>query len=273
MKKCNDFSVLMPVYFFDDSMLFKRAIESVFTNTLIPKYLYIIVDGPLSSSLNSVIKFVKNKYKHRLKVYRLKKNMGLTKALNFGLKKISEEIIVRADADDINNHQRFSILISEINKGFDIVGSNITEYINQKKMFIRSVPTNKSDIKSFVRYRNPFNHMSVVFRRSKILLLGGYPELNFFEDYALWAKAIKFNLNLKNINKSLVNVSVNKNFYKRRGGYSYLICIYRFQKYLLSLNLINKKIFIFNVISRCIVAIAFPPFRKIFYNILLRSGK
>ena len=273
MKKFSDFSVLMPVYFSDDSELFKKAIESVFSNTLIPKYLYIIVDGPLSSSLNNVINLAKNKYRQKLKVYRLKKNMGITKALNYGLKKISEEIIVRADADDINSHQRFSILITEINKGFDIVGSNITEFISQKKMFIRVVPTNKSDIKSLIRYRNPFNHMSVVFRRSKILMLGGYPELKFFEDYALWAKAIKYNLNLKNINKSLVDVSVNKNFYKRRGGFSYLICIYRFQKYLLRLNLINKKIFFLNLISRFFVAIVFPSLRQFIYNIGLRSIK
>lgn len=271
MKKFSDFSVLMPVYFLDDAILFSKAIKSVFRNSKPPKYLYIIADGPLTNGLNETIKIAKNKYAHRLKIFHLKENRGLTNALNYGLNKITEEIVIRADADDINNVQRFALLLKEINKGFDIVGSNITEFLNEKKMFIRAVPSSNEDIKKVIQYRNPFNHMSVVFRRSKIIMLGGYPEMRFFEDYALWAKAIKFNLNLKNINKSLVNVAVNNNFYKRRGGFSYLKCIYRFQKYLLSLNLINKKKFYLNICFRFIVALLFSPLRQIIYNIVLRS--
>jgi glycosyltransferase involved in cell wall biosynthesis len=271
MNKFNEFSVLMPVYFADDHEIFKRAISSIFNNSKQPRYLYIVVDGPLSTMLNKVINQTKAEYSKQCKIFRLKKNMGIIKALNFGLNKASEEIIIRADADDINNSHRFSILLNGINKGYDIVGSNITEFLDHKKLLTRYVPINSSDIKKVLKYRNPFNHMSVAFRRSKIISLGGYPELKFFEDYALWAKAIQSNLKVKNINKSLVNVTVNKNFYKRRGGFFYISSIVNFQKYLLNLKVIDKKIFFFNILIRSFVAIIFSSLRYFIYNFFLRA--
>lgn len=271
MNKFSEFSVLMPVYFADDHEILKRAISSIFNNSKQPKYLYIVVDGPLSTILNKVISQTKAKFSNQCKIFRLKKNMGITKALNFGLKKASEEIIIRADADDINNSLRFSILLDCINKGFDIVGSNITEFLDDKKMLTRHVPINSTDIKKVIKYRNPFNHMSVAFRRSKIISLGGYPELKYFEDYALWAKALQSNLKVKNINRSLVNVTVNKNFYKRRGGFFYLISIVDFQKYLLDIKVIDKKIFILNIIIRFFVAIISSSLRYFIYNFFLRA--
>ena len=271
MKKSNVFSVLMPVYLGDNADIFKKSITSIFNNSVLPKYLYLIIDGPLTIELNKIIKESKVEYASKLKIFRFKKNMGITKALNYGLEKITEEVIIRSDADDINNFEKFSLLLESINQGYDIVGSYITEFLDGKKMLVRYVPGKEKAIRKVIKYRNPFNHMSVAFRRSKIINLGGYPELRFFEDYGLWARAIKFNFKVKNINKSLVNVTVNNNFYKRRGGFLYLRYIYNFQKYMLKIGVINKKIFILNLMIRFFVATLFNPLRLFFYNTFLRS--
>jgi glycosyltransferase involved in cell wall biosynthesis len=265
------FSVLMPVYFADKPKLLDKAINSVFKNTICPNYLYLIIDGKISTNLNLVILKYKKIYNSKIRIYKLKKNLGLSYALNFGLKKIREEIVIRADADDINMKSRFVNLLNKISNGYDIVGSNITEYVNSKKNFLKKVPLIQADIASFIKYRNPFNHMSVAFRKSKILKLGGYPSLHFFEDYALWAKAIRFKFKVANLDKSLVKVFIDNNFYKRRGGLKYLIHIINFQKFLLDQEVISKKIFFFNCVVRVFFAILSSTARSFFYKRLLRK--
>lgn len=51
-----------------------------------------------------------------------------------------------------------------------IVGSNIEEFTTDENIIIgkRLVPTTYSDIKKYCIIRNPFNHMSVCFRKSAI---------------------------------------------------------------------------------------------------------
>jgi glycosyltransferase involved in cell wall biosynthesis len=265
------FSVLMPIYFGDKPKLLDKALNSVFKNTICPNHLYLIIDGQISTNLNLVILKYKKIYNSKIRIYRLKKNLGLSNALNFGLKKIREEIVIRADADDINMKSRFRHLLNKISEGYHVVGSNITEYTNNKKNFSKKVPLTQADIASLIKYRNPFNHMSVAFRKSKILKLGGYPSLHFFEDYALWAKVIRFKFKVANLDKSLVKVFVDNNFYKRRGGLKYIIYIINFQKFLLDQEIISKKTFFFNCILRVFFAILSSTARSFFYKRLLRE--
>jgi hypothetical protein len=72
----------------------------------------------------------------------LSKNVGLALALNEGIKKINYPWVVRADADDFNFKNRFSVLAREINHNtnmqieeekFDFRGPrNVKENYNKK---------------------------------------------------------------------------------------------------------------------------------------------
>lgn len=267
----NKFSVLMPVYFGDQPRLLDKAIISVFKNSIRPKYLYLIIDGPIRLSLDLIILKHKKNFGAKICIHKLKKNRGLSIALNIGLKKIKDDIVIRADADDINSSERFKNLLKKINEGYDVVGSNIIEYSENKLTTIRKVPTNQSDIIFWIKYRNPFNHMSVAYKKSKILKLGGYPHLHFFEDYALWAKVVKANLRVTNLNKILVKAFVDNNFYKRRGGFKYLLNIYNFQKFLLDQKIISINIFLVNCIIRSFFSMLSSPLRYFFYKKFLRN--
>jgi glycosyltransferase involved in cell wall biosynthesis len=266
-----NFCVLMPIYYGDKPKLLDKAINSVFKNSICPKHLYLIIDGQISPNLNLIILKYKKIFNSKIRIYKLKKNFGLSYALNYGLKKIKEEIVIRADADDINMKERFRYLLNKIYEDYDIVGSNIIEYSNNNKYFVKKVPSSQADIASFIKYRNPFNHMSVAYRKSKILKLGGYPSLYFFEDYALWAKAIKSKLKVTNLNKTLVKVFVNNNFYKRRGGLKYLRYVINFQRFLLDQEINSKKTFFFNCIIRGFFSIISNNVRSFFYKRLLRE--
>lgn len=60
MKK--DISVAMSVYKSDNPIYLHVAIESVFNQTLLPKEVVLVGDGPLSTDLNDVISELQQKY-------------------------------------------------------------------------------------------------------------------------------------------------------------------------------------------------------------------
>ena len=83
------FSVLMCVYINDDPILFDKALESVFLNTLSPDKLVLVSDGPLTTDLEEIVQAY-SKYSNLLLI-RLPTNVGFVSALNEGLKYIDTE--------------------------------------------------------------------------------------------------------------------------------------------------------------------------------------
>ena len=58
----------------------------------------------------------------------MNEKVGLDKALNIGLKNCRNEIVFRADGDDINLENRFEMQLPYLLSGYDVVGSSIDEY-------------------------------------------------------------------------------------------------------------------------------------------------
>ena len=80
----------------------------------------------------------------------------------------------------------------EINKDISILGSFIKEFnstpgdLNQ----IRKVPSNTIDINLRKKFRNPFNHMTVAFKKTAVEEVGGYKDMPGYEDYYLWLRLL-----------------------------------------------------------------------------------
>lgn len=234
------FTVLMAVYHNDDIELFNLAVQSVFANTLLPYCCLIVVDGPVPEALDSAISSLEKAYGPQIQFLRLSKNIGLAKALNVGIAEIQAEWIVRADADDINLPNRFLELAKAIqeNPKVDLLGSNILEVDKQgSSVGIREVPTSEVDIRQFAKSRNPFNHMTVAYRRSAVLECGGYPDVYLREDYALWCQFLARQKKVLNISKVLVHATAGKEMYARRGGWRYAKAEWEMQKLLVDSGL------------------------------------
>jgi glycosyltransferase involved in cell wall biosynthesis len=236
------FTVLMALYRGDDSLLFKRAVNSVFVNTLLPKELLLVVDGPITAQLESDLEGLELLYGEKLKVIRLMENKGLAMALNYGLNFVSTSWVVRADADDINLGNRFRALATMVqnNPCLDLVGSAILE-IDERGVALskRVMPKNESDIRAFAIRRNPFNHMTVAFRLDVVQGLGGYPNIHLKEDYGLWCMCIAAGARMSNTDEILVWASTGVGMYKRRGGCRHAKSEYSLQKLMVNLGLKN----------------------------------
>jgi len=213
------FDVLMPVYIGDELEIVTGAIESVLNNTVQPKRFVIFKDGPVTEPLDRYLDTLVNKYSYIL-IRGTEINHGLGAALNMGLTYCESEWIFRCDADDINDPKRFELQIEEILKNpCDVLGTQVTEVdpisgIHKTKR----VPLDPHSIRKFSVFRNPINHMSVLFRKSAVVSVGGYPNIKFKEDYALWLILISAGFILKNSEKNLVNARAGDSMVSRRRG-------------------------------------------------------
>ena len=267
----SDFSVLMAVYCKDDANLLRMAIESVYSNTLQPVKVVLVEDGPVGPDITSVI----GKFEHRdnFCLISLPLNKGLANALNVGLQYISTTFVFRADADDYNLANRFEKQIIALNNGYDLVGGFIREVDRLgNAISIRSVPTSQDDIRRFITKRNPFNHMTVAYRRSAVVDLGGYPNIFLKEDYALWASMISRGVKMINIDEVLVHATAGADMYKRRGGIQYARSEIDLQKLLIKMELQSTIGGIFIGLSRSLIFLMPAFFRGFFYKRVLRES-
>lgn len=235
------FTVLMALYGGDRADLFESAVQSVCRNTLAPNQFLIVIDGPIPDSLKASVKTLKESYSSIQFIY-LPENKGLANALNVGLGLVNFEWVVRADADDINLPERFATLaqVCADNPEVQLIGSAILEVNEQAEpLAIRELPCSEIAIRRFAKARNPFNHMTVAYRRKAALDCGGYPHIFLKEDYGLWCLFLAKNYPVMNIKVVLVHASAGMSMFKRRGGWHYARSEWQMQKLLVKSGLKN----------------------------------
>lgn len=227
------FSVLMSLYNNEKSSYFDDCLSSLYVQTLPASEIVLVLDGPIDSHLMAVI----DKWKERLplNIYPIVENVGLGKALNYGLIQCCNDIVFRMDTDDICSNERFEKQMNYLLKhpNICILGTAVQEFNDCYKGEVKFSKTGNDNIISYAKKRNPLNHMSVSFRKSCILAVGGYQHHLYMEDYNLWLRLIAKGYELDNLEEPLVNARVGKEMIKRRKGW-YYVCsefkLYRLKK-------------------------------------------
>jgi glycosyltransferase involved in cell wall biosynthesis len=213
----------MAVYHRDDPNLLQRAISSIYRNTVLPDATVLVVDGPIPEDIERVV--TRSEREHHVTVLRLERNKGLANALNQGLSLVQTEWVARADADDENVHDRFekqAKAIQLLDGRVDVLGGTILEVDESgSPLAIRDIPLRHSEIVHRLHSRNPFNHMTVVYRAAIVREAGGYPDVHLKEDYALWARLISRGARCANLPDVLVRATAGAGMYRRRGGLRY----------------------------------------------------
>jgi hypothetical protein len=133
-----------------------------------------------------------------------------------------------------------------------LIGGQIAEFKTDpaRPTATRAVPTGHEDILRFTKKRNPFNHMTVMFKRELALEAGNYRYFPWFEDYDLWARMIQKGTLCANHPDVLVNARVGTGTYSRRRGMAYAKAEWRMQRQLSELGLINGMDFASNTAIR-----------------------
>lgn len=219
------FSVLMSIYYKENPEWFKTALDSVINQTLQPNEIVLVEDGKLTAELYQVIDDYKSKYPNLFNIVQLEKNSGLGEALRIGVLNCSNELIARMDTDDIARNDRFEkqILCFKNNSEIALVGSWISEFEDNPNNIIsyRQLPISHEEILKFGKFRNPFNHMTVMFKKDAILDVGNYKLMMYMEDYYLWARLLNKGYKTLNIDECLVNARAGTAMFKRRANLKY----------------------------------------------------
>lgn len=256
------FTVAMCVYHNDDAAHFRQAVESVTVRqTLPPTEVVIVVDGPITGELKSVV-LEFEKQSDLFNVIWLPKNLGHAGARRTAFQTAKHEIIAIMDADDISLPDRFEKQLSflESHPEVAVLGGQIDEFIDEETNIVgrRTVPCAHKDIFIWLKGRCPFNQMSVTLLRSPAAAVGGYLDWYCDEDYYLWIRMAEAGYKFANLPDVLVNVRVGKEMYARRGGWKYFKSEAKLQGYMFHHKLISFPRYVYNVLGRFTIQVAMP---------------
>jgi glycosyltransferase involved in cell wall biosynthesis len=204
-------SVLIPVYNTKKEDLIE-CIDSVFEQTF-TNFELILIDN--ESTNEDTIKILSLMAEQpRIKVFKCERQFGkknLSVALNYGLQKCNFNLVARMDSDDIMLPERLQKQYEYMtdHPEVDILGTQL------KTMFEPQTTTQHPKyIPNFFYKCSTFflSHPTVMFKKDKILSLGGYQESPDFipEDYILWARALKAGMVIHNLTDTLV-------YYRNKG--------------------------------------------------------
>lgn len=217
------FSVLMSLYSRENPEYLRQCLQSLVVQTRPADQIVLVYDGDVGEELEAVVAEFTQLPLH---IVRLPENVGLGHALNAGLAQCDYDWVFRMDSDDVCVPERFAKQCELIQKNPEIklFGGQIAEYDTELKQQtgLRQVPLNDADIRQFVQKRNPFNHMTIAYRKSIVEAVGAYQHHLYMEDYNLWLRILANGVQTANLPEVLVKARTGENMLARRRGIDYI---------------------------------------------------
>ncbi len=197
-------SVILPVY--NDEKNIEKAINSVLNQTYSNIELLIYNDG----STDSTQKIVTNIDSPLIRIFNNDKNLGLTKALNFLIRKSNGEIIARQDSDDISYLDRIETQVNFLqSNGLDATASRA-----RRKNSKRKIPSISFylPLKIQVLYKNPMIHGTLMIKKTVLKELNLYnEEFKYSQDFKLLVDLLNNGYKFKILNKVLYELNLMNN--------------------------------------------------------------
>ena len=269
------FSVLISVYRKEKPEYFNEALLSLEKQTILPEEIIVVEDGKLTPKLEKVLKKHENKNIVKYKIVKLSKNLGLASALNFGTQFVKTEWIARMDSDDYSVPNRFEkqLRIIKDNPDIVVVGGQVKEFSENITNIVgyRKVPTEMNLIQTFIKWRNPFNHPTVMINKKVLEKVGGYKKFGNLEDYYLWSRLVANNYEVCNIPDYLTLMRVDEGMYTRRGKIKNIKYFYKLRSFLRRQGIINRQEEYVGDALMTINIIIPTKLRKIIYQKLLHA--
>ena len=269
------FSVLMSVYKNEKAEYLDMALQSMVKQTLLPSEIVVVEDGLLTDELDACLNSYEENYPKLFRRIAYRENRGLGLALRDGVLACRYEYIARMDTDDIAAPVRFARQFAYLaeHPQIALLGSWIKEFSIDptRPDTVTDLPTGHEDITEYAKTRNPFRHMTVVFKKTAALESGNYRDFLWFEDYDLWVRMLQKGHQTANLPEHLVSVRAGDEMFARRGGWRYLKQEIKFQRFLWKIGFISIFDFSLNVVRRSVVRLLPNRVRVWLYREFLRA--
>lgn len=268
------FSLLLAVWGRDDPGFLRDAFtSSVQEQTRRPDQVVLVQDGPVPHELAEAIRELVHESPVPVDHVVMDDNVGLGPALDRGLAACDHEIVARMDADDVSLPTRFARQVPVVEAGADIVGSGLLEFASSRDEVVgrRTPPTDPDEIRRVIGFRDPFNHPTVVYRRSAVQAAGGYTDIALMEDYLLFARMLEAGARPANLAEPLVCYRVGAGAYARRGGRQLLRSELAVQRRFHELGITTRGQYMRNVVVRGGYRLVPEPLRRLAYRALIAN--
>ncbi|MCL2864042.1 MAG: glycosyltransferase [Lachnospiraceae bacterium] len=265
-------SVLMSLYRNEKKEYLEQAIHSIMQQTLMPDEIVLIKDGSLTDALDKVVD-AWQKDCPILKIHGFAENKQLGRALQKGVTLCSNDLIARMDTDDIMVATRLEHQFAYMQNHPEIsaVGGYIEEFDDKMEYGkVKKMPFGYKVVGQYGKFRNPLNHMTVMFRKKAVLEAGNYKHFPYLEDYHLWIRMLAIGQKLENMSEVLVRVRTNEGVYNRRGGLRYFARYCKLRKMQYQLDLLNMCEFLQSICFTMFMTLIPSFLRKIVYRRGLR---
>ena len=242
------YSVLLSVYEKEKPQNLYDSVQSMLNQTVPPDEIVLVKDGPLTEPLEKVI--IELASGQVIKTISLPENMGLGRALRIGVLSCKNDIVARMDTDDIALPSRCEKQLEVFARkpGVSVVGTAVAEFdgITRETVCYKGAPSGNAGIRRIMKYRNPMNHPTVMFKKADVLAAGNYDEFDLNEDYYLWVRMMQKGFEFENLDEPLVKMRTTNDTYSRRGGLGYFLIQKRLFDYMLETGFINIFEHLFN---------------------------
>jgi len=216
-------AVAMSVYKADKLAFIKECIKSLLDQTYKKITVFIMVDGPVSPTVESYLKELSEDSFFNITFNPT--NLGLATRLNQIIDKVQDvgtyAYLARMDADDVCEPERIQKQVEFFDDypEVSVVGTDLIEIDSDgNHMFYKSMEkTHELLVKNIIK-KCPFNHPTVMFRNTIFEGNVRYKSwLQNTQDYYLWVDLVKSGFLFANINQPLLKFRIDDDFHKRRG--------------------------------------------------------
>ena len=270
----NQYSVLMSVYHKENAEYLRKAMDSIWQQTVPTDDFILVCDGPLNKELDAVIDGRGGAH-DELHVVRLEKNDGLGNALNIGIKHCKNELVARMDSDDISRPDRCErqLQVFSAYPDLSICSGVVEEFtVSTDQIEARRIPPEKqNEIIAFAKKRNPFNHPCVMYKKSAVDAAGGYQDFYLLEDYYLWVRMLQKGYIGHNIQEPLLWMRAGSDMYKRRAGWKYAKSQKALFKYMVDSGFISESQYLKSIAVRTASSLTPNWLREFMFKTAMRK--
>jgi glycosyltransferase involved in cell wall biosynthesis len=270
-----EFSLLLPVYAGDRPEYLRAAFtSSVHEQSQRPSEVVVVVDGQIPESLRSMLDSLIAGSPVPARAVELPENRGLAEALTVGLAECAHEVVARMDADDVSLPARFERQAEALARGLDLVGTGMFEFATDNGAVLgrRVPPVGPERIARYARFHDPFNHPTVMYRKTAVQQAGGYEDLGLMEDYWLFARMLQSGVRADNLPEPLLMYRVSDGAYTRRGGFAQLKAEVRLQRAFRRMRFTTRTQALRNLAVRGGYRLIPEPVRRAMYRRLIARG-
>jgi glycosyltransferase involved in cell wall biosynthesis len=176
MKSAPKISAVMP--FYNREKYIGQAIQSILDQTFTDFELILVDDGSTDRSNCIIDEYAKKD--PRIRIIRNKKNYGIARSRNVGMKNAQADIIAVVDSDDVNLPERFSMQYEYLLRYPDIsiVGTHafVIDEDGQQTGEKITYLANPDMISQTFFHLGPFLQPTTMYRKKNIMNIGGYRE-------------------------------------------------------------------------------------------------